>query len=161
MTEENHESFARDLNWTPHDWKSEVLPLAPTCSVICLVSMECTSNTIIRDWCYGLCTFRCICTVVTLYRMEHILMFINWPVGNRQPSIPQLLCHTECYLSWKNPGCHWALILPYVDLNGHLFMTVLHWIMLVFRFKLHNSPWGWKCWKCILCCGHVPSPEKM
>jgi hypothetical protein len=28
--------------------------------------------------------------------------------------------------TWKNAGCHWALIPPYMNLNGFLFMAVLH-----------------------------------
>lgn len=60
------------------------------------------------------------------YCIEPILLFVNGSVGNRQLPIPQYLCRSQCCLTWKIRGCHWALIFLYVDLNGCLFMTVLH-----------------------------------
>jgi len=57
------------------------------------------------------------------YCIESILLFINGSAGNNQLPIPQYLCRGQCCLTWKSRGCHWALILLYVDLNGCLFMT--------------------------------------
>jgi len=68
------------------------------------------------------------------YCTKPILLLVNGSVGNWQLPIPQYQYCSQCCLTWKNPGCHWALILLYVDFNGCLFMTVLHWIMLLFRF---------------------------
>jgi hypothetical protein len=128
--------FARDLNRTPHDLKSQVLPFVPACSVMCLVIVESTSYAfIIENFCYSLNTFHCICTVVTVLHGVHPLVH-KW-TSREQADTHSTVLVSQCCLTWKNPGCHWALILPYVNLNGFLFMAVLHWILLVFRFQFH------------------------
>jgi hypothetical protein len=150
--------FARDMNRTPRDCKSPVLPHAVWCTVPVWRAFPVPSSLGTDVMAYTL-----FIIYVLQYCIVPILLFINRSVGNRQLPIPQYVCCSQCCLTWKNPGCHWTLFF-----FMWILISVCLWLCLIELCSGSSFTWGWipciiillspwwgTCWKCILCCWHV------